>query len=152
MNNTTVKKNDGIINNCKIQENIIPMDNTTAPAVTKSKKVQATSLSLKPDVRQRLIDLSDACNMSKTEFTSRLIMDSDSRIVSFPEGKEILTDIARCYQILSDITDNMDDNNILHDKLDNVIKALNNAAFSMSCLCNKMDALLPGEEVTDDDN
>lgn len=152
MNNMTVKKNDGIINNCKIQENIIPMDNTTAPAVTKSKKVQATSLSLKPDVRQRLIDLSDACNMSKTEFTSRLIMDSDSRIVSFPEGKEILTDIARCYQILSDITDNMDDNNILHDKLDNVIKALNNAAFSMSCLCNKMDALLPGEEVTDDDN
>lgn len=152
MNNTTVKKNDGIINNYKIQENIIPMDNTTAPAVTKSKKVQATSLSLKPDVRQRLIDLSDACNMSKTEFTSRLIMDSDSRIVSFPEGKEILTDIARCYQILSDITDNMDDNNILHDKLDSVIKALNNAAFSMPCLCNKMDALLPGEEVTDDDN
>lgn len=152
MNNTTVKKNDGIINNCKIQENIIPMDNTTAPAVTKSKKVQATSLSLKTDVRQRLIDLSDACNMSKTEFTSRLIMDSDSRIVSFPEGKEILTDIARCYQILSDITDNMDDNSILHDKLDSVIKALNNAAFSMSCLCNKMDALLPGEEVTDDDN
>lgn len=128
------------------------MDNTTAPAVTKSKKVQATSLSLKPDVRQRLIDLSDACNMSKTEFTSRLIMDSDSRIVSFPEGKEILTDIARCYQILSDITDNMDDNNILHDKLDNVIKALDNAAFNMSCVCNKMDTLLPGEEVTDDDN
>ena len=152
MNNTTVKKNDGIINNCKIQENIIPMDNTTAPAVTKSKKVQATSLSLKPDVRQRLIDLSDACNMSKTEFTSRLIMDSDSRIVSFPEGKEILTDIARCYQILSDITDNMDDNNILHDKLDSVIKVLNNAAFSMSCVCNKMDTLLPGEDVTDDDN
>lgn len=152
MNNTTVKKNDGIINNCKIQENIIPMDNTTAPAVTKSKKVQATSLSLKPDVRQRLIDLSDACNMSKTEFTSRLIMDSDSRIVSFPEGKEILTDIARCYQILSDITDNMDDNNILHDKLDNIIKALDNAAFRMSCVCNKMDTLLPGEEVTDDDN
>ena len=149
MNNTTVKKNDGIINNCKIQENIIPTDNTTAPAVTKSKKVQATSLSLKPDVRQRL---SDACNMSKTEFTSRLIMDSDSRIVSFPEGKEILTDMTRCYQILSDITDNMDDNNILHDKLDSVIKALNNAAFSMSCLCNKMDALLPGEEVMDDDN
>lgn len=128
------------------------MDNTTAPAVTKSKKVQATSLSLKPDVRQRLIDLSDACNMSKTEFTSRLIMDSDSRIVSFPEGKEILTDIARCYQILSDITDNMDDNNILHDKLDNIIKALDNAAFRMSCVCNKMDTLLPGEEVTDDDN
>lgn len=51
MNNTTVKKNDGIINNCKIQENIIPTDNTIAPAVTKSKKVQATSLSLKPDVR-----------------------------------------------------------------------------------------------------
>lgn len=152
MNNMTVKKNDGIINNCKIQENIIPMDNTTAPAVTKSKKVQATSLSLKPDVRQRLIDLSDACNMSKTEFTSRLIMDSDSRIVSFPEGKEILTDIARCYQILSDITDNMDDNNILHDKLDNIIKALDNAAFRMSCVCNKMDTLLPGEEVTDDDN
>ena len=152
MNNMTVKKNDGIINNCKIQENIIPMDNTTAPAVTKSKKVQATSLSLKPDVRQRLIDLSDACNMSKTEFASRLIMDSDSRIVSFPEGKEILTDIARCYQILSDITDNMDDNNILHDKLDNVIKALDNAAFNMSCVCNKMDTLLPGEEVTDDDN
>lgn len=152
MNNTTVKKNDGIINNCKIQENIIPIDNTTAPAVTKSKKVQATSLSLKPDVRQRLIDLSDACNMSKTEFTSRLIMDSDSRIVSFPEGKEILTDMTRCYQILSDITDNMDDNNILHDKLDSIIKALNNAAFSMSCLCNKMNALLPGEEVTDDDN
>ena len=152
MNNMTVKKNDGIINNCKIQENIIPTDNTTAPAVTKSKKVQATSLSLKPDVRQRLIDLSAACHMRKTEFASRLIMDSDSRIVSFPEGKEILTDIARCYQILSDITDNMDDNNILHDKLDSVIKALNNAAFSMSCLCNKMDALLPGEEVTDDDN
>lgn len=100
MNNMTVKKNDGIINNCKIQENIIPTDNTTAPAVTKSKKVQATSLSLKPDVRQRLIDLSDACNMSKTEFATRLTMDSDSRIVSFPEGKEILTDIARCYQIL----------------------------------------------------
>lgn len=152
MNNTTVKKNDGIINNCKIQENIIPMDNTTAPAVTKSKKVQATSLSLKPDVRQRLIDLSAACNMSKTEFASHLIMDSDSRIVSFPEGKEILTDIARCYQILSDITDNMDDNNILHDKLDSVIKVLDNAAFNMSCICNKMDALLPGEEVTDDDN
>lgn len=152
MNNMTVKKNDGIINNCKIQENIIPTDNTTAPAVTKSKKVQATSLSLKPDVRQRLIDLSDACNMSKTEFTSRLTMDSDSRIVSFPEGKEILTDIARCYQILSDITDNMDDNNILHDKLDNIIKALDNAAFRMSCVCNKMDTLLPGEEVTDDDN
>lgn len=38
MNNTTVKKNDGIINNCKIQENIIPTDNTTAPAVTKSKR------------------------------------------------------------------------------------------------------------------
>lgn len=152
MNNTTVKKNDGIINNCKIQENIIPTDNTTAPAVTKSKKVQATSLSLKPDVRQRLIDLSDACNMSKTEFATCLTMDSDSRIVSFPEGKEILTDIARCYQILSDITDNMDDNNILHDKLDNVIKALDNAAFNMSCVCNKMDTLLPGEEVTDDDN
>lgn len=142
MNNMTVKKNDGIINNCKIQENIIPTDNTTAPAVTKSKKVQATSLSLKPDVRQRLIDLSDACNMSKTEFATRLTMDSDSRIVSFPEGKEILTDIARCYQILSDITDNMD----------NVIKALDNAAFNMSCVCNKMDTLLPGEEVTDDDN
>ena len=152
MNNTTVKKNDGIINNCKIQENIIPTDNTTAPAVTKSKKVQATSLSLKPDVRQRLIDLSDACNMSKTKFATRLTMDSDSRIVSFPEGKEILTDIARCYQILSDITDNMDDNNILHDKLDNVIKALDNAAFNMSCVCNKMDTLLPGEDVTDDDN
>ena len=151
MNNMTVKKNDGIINNCKIQENIIPTDNTTAPAVTKSKKVQATSLSLKPDVRQRLIDLSDACNMSKTEFATRLTMDSDSRIVSFPEGK-ILTDIARCYQILSDITDNMDDNNILHDKLDNIIKALDNAAFRMSCVCNKMDTLLPGEEVTDDDN
>ena len=152
MNNMTVKKNDGIINNCKIQENIIPTDNTTAPAVTKSKKVQATSLSLKPDVRQRLIDLSDACNMSKTEVATRLTMDSDSRIVSFPEGKEILTDIARCYQILSDITDNMDDNNILHDKLDNIIKALDNAAFRMSCVCNKMDTLLPGEEVTDDDN
>ncbi|MFR8775211.1 MAG: hypothetical protein ACLVFU_04995 [Eggerthellaceae bacterium] len=90
--------------------------------------------------------------MSKTEFATRLTMDSDSRIVSFPEGKEILTDIARCYQILSDITDNMDDNNILHDKLDNVIKALDNAAFNMSCVCNKMDTLLPGEEVTDDDN
>ena len=152
MNNMTVKKNDGIINNCKIQENIIPTDNTTAPAVTKSKKVQATSLSLKPDVRQRLIDLSDACNMSMTEFATRLTIDSDSRIVSFPEGKEILTDIARCYQILSDITDNMDDNNILHDKLDNIIKALDNAAFRMSCVCNKMDTLLPGEEVTDDDN
>ena len=100
MNNMTVKKNDGIINNCKIQENIIPTDNTTAPAVTKSKKVQATSLSLKPDVRQRLIDLSDACNMSKTEFATRLTMDSDSRIVSFPEGKEKLTDIDRCNQIL----------------------------------------------------
>ena len=120
MNNTTVKKNDGIINNCKIQENIIPTDNTTAPAVTKSKKVQATSLSLKPDVRQRLI--------------------------------EILTDRARCYQILSDITDNMSDNNILHDKLDSVIKAIDNAAFNMSCVCNKMDTLLPGEDVTDDDN
>lgn len=90
--------------------------------------------------------------MSKTEFATRLTMDSDSRIVSFPEGKEILTDIARCYQILSDITDNMDDNNILHDKLDNIIKALDNAAFRMSCVCNKMDTLLPGEEVTDDDN
>ena len=67
MNNTTVKKNDGIINNCKIQENIIPTDNTTAPAVTKSKKVQATSLSLKPDVRQRLIDLSAACGKSKRD-------------------------------------------------------------------------------------
>ena len=43
------------------------------PAVTKSKKVQATSLSLKPDVRQRLIDLSAACNMSKTDILLILI-------------------------------------------------------------------------------
>ena len=95
MNNTTVKKNDGIINNCKIQENIIPTDNTTAPAVTKSKKVQATSLSLKPDVRQRLIDLSAACNMSKTEFASRIITDS---LISGGKG-----DTDRYSPVLSDI-------------------------------------------------
>ena len=34
----------------------------------------------------------------------------------------------------------------------NIKQALENAAFRMSCVCNKMDALLSGDEVTDDDN
>ena len=76
-----------------------------------------------------------------------------AELISFPGSVKILPQLALCYQVLSDIMDHIEDNNMPHDQLDKVVEALDNASFSMSCICNKIDALLPDdEEVTDDGN
>ncbi len=148
-----------IINTCKIQENNTSADNIALNSEKKStgrdtaKKQHSISLSLKQDVVQKLDSEAQACNMSRTAFVSRLIIDSESRIVSFPEGGEILLKLAQCYQILFDIREDKD-NNILPERLDEISKALENAEFAMSCLCSKFDALIPdidNEEVDDND-
>ncbi len=156
--NKTQEQQAEIIKTCKIQENNISADNIAANGGKKSTgqdtaKKKTTSLSLKPDVVQKLDSAAKACHMSKTGFVSRLIIDSESRIVSFPESGEILLKLARCYQILSDIRDNKD-NNILPDWLEEVTKSLEKAESAMVGICYKIDALLPDiddEEVDDND-
>lgn len=146
--------NAEIINSCKIQENNISMDIIAESGVKKKAKSSGSSsvsLSLKPEIREKLESSAKACNMTKTAFVERLIMDSEGRIVSFPEGAEILAELALCHQILSDIRDDKD-NNISQERLDGVFRALEKAASAMFGICIKMDALLPDEEGFDDDN
>lgn len=146
--------NAEIINSCKIQENNISMDIIAESGVKKKAKSSGSSsvsLSLKPEIREKLDASAKACNMTKTAFVERLIMNSEGRIVSFPEGAEILAELALYHQILSDIRDDKG-NNISQERLDGVFKALEKAASAMFGICNKMDALLPDEEGFDDDN
>lgn len=147
--------NAEIIKSCKIQENNISMDNIAESGVKKKAKSSGSSsvsLSLKPEIREKLDASAKACNMTKTAFVERLIMDSEGRIVSFPEGAGILPELALCHQILSDIRDDKEDI-IPQERLNDVFAALEKATSAMCGICNKMDALLPDdEEGLDDDN
>jgi len=159
INDKTHESQAEIIKTCKIQENNISADNIAVISDKKSterdttKKQHSISLSLKQDVVQKLDSEAQACNMSRTAFVSQLITNSEGRIVSFPEGGNILLKLAQCYQILFDIREDKD-NNIPPERLDKISEALEKTEFAMSCLCSKIDALLPdidNEEVDDND-
>lgn len=159
INDKTHESQAEIIKICKIQENNISADNIAENGGKQStgrdnaKKQRSVSLSLKQDVVQKLDSDAQACNMSRTAFVSQLIINSEGRIVSFPEGSEILLKLARCYQILFDIREDKD-NNIPPGRLDEISEALEKAEFAMSCMCSKIDALLPDiddKEVEDND-
>lgn len=143
-----------IIKSCKIQENNISDDIAPPFAAKRTKGGQKTSpvsLSLKSDIKEKLDASAKACNMTKTAFVERLIMDSEGRIVSFPEGAGILSELALCHQILSDIRDDKADS-IPQERLNDVFEALEKASSAMFGICYKMEALLPDDEEGADDD
>lgn len=153
---TSQEVQEEIIKSCKIQENIISDDNSSgaSPTAKQRKGGQDTtsiSVSMKKWHKEKLDTDAKACNMNRSEYITMLI--TGAKLISFPESVKILPQLALCYQVLSDIMDHIEDNNMPHGQLDKVVEALDNASFSMSCICNKIDALLPDdEEVTDDGN
>ncbi|MDY4588677.1 MAG: hypothetical protein SPD47_09525 [Oscillospiraceae bacterium] len=155
-NKTSQEVQEEIIKSCKIQENIISEDNSsgTSPTAKQRKCGQDTtsiSVSMKKCIKEKLDADANACNMNRSEYITSLI--TGAKLISFPDSVKILPQLALCYQVLSDIMDHIEDNNMPHEQLDKVVEALDNASFSMSCICNKIDALLPDdEEVTDDGN
>lgn len=143
-----------IIKSCKIQENNISDDIAPPFAAKRTKGGQKTSpvsLSLKSDIKEKLDALSKACNMTKTAFVERLIMDSEGIIVSFPEGAGILSELALCHQILSDMRDDKGDN-FSQGQLNDIFAALEKASSAMFGICYKMEALLPDDEEGADDD
>ena len=155
-NKTSQEVQEEIIKSCKIQENIISDDNSSGASPTPGlrkdgPKPTSFSVSMKKWHKEKLDKDAKACNMNRSEYITMLI--TGAKLISFPESVEILPQLALCYQVLSDIMDHIADNNMPHEQLDKVVEALDNASFSMSCICNKIDALLPDdEEMTDDGN
>ncbi|MGN1339242.1 MAG: hypothetical protein ACI4WS_03025, partial [Oscillospiraceae bacterium] len=153
-NKTSQEVQEEIIKSCKIQENIISEDNSsgTSPTAKQSKDGQDSthvSVSMKKWHKEKLDADAKACNMNRSEYITSLI--TGAKLISFPESVEILPQLALCYQVLSDIMDHIEDNNMPHEQLDKVVEALDNASFSMSCICIKIDELLPDDEEVADD-